>query len=501
MNDKYNKLRTMLRELTSLNYAVRVLHWDRETYMPSGGATSRSDQIALLTGLYHERFTSDELGLLLEDLGSEMDGIDPDSDEARIISVTRRDYDLARKLPPDLVERVSRATSDGLAAWHTAKEAKDYALFAPYLKRNAELNREVAAAYGYKDRPYDAFVNLFEPGMNTAQIETMFDELKAAILPLVREIASRQDMVDASCLHQYYDVETQTRFGLEIAERYGYDMERGGLARSAHPFCMPMGPTDVRITTRVFPDALEEGLLSTLHESGHAMYEQGVSPSLAGTTLSEGASSGVHESQSRLWENLVGRGRPFQDYLFPRLQETFPQQLGNVDIETFYRAINKVKPSLIRTSADEVTYSLHVMLRFELENEMLEDRVDISQLNKVWDDRMEQYLGVRPSNDAEGVLQDMHWSGAGEYFFPSYTLGNLIGAQVFKQAHKELRDLDGQISRGEFADLLGWLRTNIYQHGRKFTSNELMQRITGSPVGTKAWINYAQDKFSEIYGL
>ena len=499
--EKYTQLRAKLAEIINLEHAVRLLNWDRETYMPPGGAAGRSDQIALLTGLHHERLTADELGHLLEDLSAGMDGLDPDSDEARIIRVSKRDYDRERKLPKELVEQISRATSDGLVAWHKAKEAKDFSQFAPSLARDAALKRQVAAAYGYADRPYDAFVDLFEPGMTTAQLDTIFSELKAAIVPLVREIAKRQEMVDDSCLRGQFDPDTQQRFGLEIAKRYGYDVSRGGLALTAHPFCMPMGPGDVRITTRVSPNRLDECLLSTLHESGHAMYEQGISTALAGTPVCQGASAGVHESQSRLWENLVGRSRPFQDYLFPRLQQTFPDELGGVDIETFYRAINKVQPSLIRTAADEVTYNLHIMLRFELENEMLEDRVDISNLDKIWNDRMQQYLGVTPQDDSEGVLQDIHWSFAGNYGFPGYTLGNLIGAQVFRQARKELPDLDGQTSRGEFADLLAWLQTNIYRHGRKFTSNELMQRITGEPVGTQAWIDYVRNKFSAIYGL
>jgi carboxypeptidase Taq len=499
--EKYTQLRAKLAEITSLENTVRLLSWDRETYMPPGGAAGRSDQLALLNGLHHDRLTSDDLGSLLEDLSAGMDGVNPDGDEARIVKVMKRDFDRERRLPKELVEEVSRAGSDGLTAWHKAREAKDFSLFAPSLARNAALNRQLADAYGYADRPYDAFVDGFEPGMTTAQLDTIFSELKAAIVPLVREIARRQDMVDDSCLSGDFDSDTQQRFGLEIAERYGYDVERGGLALTAHPFCMPMGPGDVRITTRVAPDRLDECLLSTLHESGHGMYEQGISAALASTPVGHGASAGVHESQSRLWENLVGRSRPFQDYLFPRLQQTFPDQLGSVDIETFYRAINKVQPSLIRTAADEVTYNLHIMLRFELENEMLEDRVDINNLDKIWNERMQQYLGVIPQNDAEGVLQDIHWSIAGNYGFPGYTLGNLIGAQVFRAARKTLPDLDGQISRGEFAGLLAWLQTNIYQHGRKFTSNELMQRITGEPVGTQAWIDYVQGKFSAIYGL
>ena len=499
--EKLTKLKGLLAEANYMDRAVRVLAWDRETYLPEGGAESRANQLATLARMLHAASTSDEIGRLLEDLTSEESDLDPDSDEARLLLVEKRDYEMARKLPAELVEEVSRAGSEGLVAWHHAKEAKDYSLFVDALKRNAEVNRRVADAYGYADRPYDAFVQIFESGMTTAQLDTIFSELKEAIVPLVREIASRKDAVDDSCLKQYYDEEKQLRFGLEIAERFGYDLKRGRLDQSAHPFTMPVAVGDVRITTRILPNQLDDGLLSTLHEAGHAMYEQGVDPAFEGTPLSGGTSAGVHESQSRLWENLVGRSRPFQDFLFPRLQSTFPDQLGKLDVEAFYRAINKVQPSLVRTAADEVTYNLHIMLRYELENEMLEDKVDIGKLDTIWKERMEQYLGVVPQDDAEGVLQDIHWSTPGEYVFPGYTLGNMIGAQLFRRIRAEIPDLDGQMASGEFGQLLEWLRSNVYHHGRKFTSNELMQRITGEPVGTAAWIAYARDKFSAIYGI
>jgi len=501
MSEKYDQLRARLSELSDIAQATAVLYWDRETHMPAGGAEYRANQLATLTKIYHARFTSDEMGRLLHDVASEQDGMDPDSDEVRIVQVTQRDYDAECKLPEKLVEEVSRASSAGLTAWHHAKTASDFAMFAPYLQRNAELTRQVAQALGYDDRPYDAFLNLYEPGITTRQLEGIFSDLKEAIVPLVRQIADKQDAVDDSCLHQHFDPDEQLRFSLQIAEAIGYDLNRGRLDKSAHPFATSFGVDDVRITTRVYPNFLNACLFAVMHESGHAMYEQGVSKSLAGTPLSQGASGGVHESQSRLWENLVGRSRPFQDYLFPRLQETFPSQLGDLDIEAFYRAINKVHPSLIRVEADEVTYNLHILLRFELENEMLEDRVDITRLDQIWHERMEQYLGITPPNAAEGVLQDIHWSSAGAYFFPSYTLGNIIGAQLFRQAHKEMPDLDGQLSRGEFSNLLGWLQTNLYQYGRKFTPNELVQRITGEPVGTGAWIDYVRNKFSAIYEL
>lgn len=501
MNEKYERLKTLLAEVRDIERALAVLWWDRQTHMPPGGGEERSNQVATISKIHHAKFTSDEIGKLLHELSSQTTDMDPDSDEARIIKVTKHDYEMECKLPEKLVEETSRASSAGLEAWHKAKAAKSFSMFAPFLQRNAELTREVAAAYGYEDRPYDAFLNIAEPGITTAQLETIFSELREAIVPMVRDIASKQEAVDDSCLHQQFEEEKQLQVSLSIAEKYGYDLNRGRLDKTAHPFATSFGLGDVRITTRVYPNFLNACLFATLHESGHAMYEQGISPTLSRTPLGHGASGGMHESQSRLWENLVGRSRPFQDYLFPRLQETFPQQLGSVDIETFYRAINKVHPSLIRVEADEVTYNLHIMLRFELETEMLEDRVDISKMDQVWHERMERYLGIVPEDDSVGVLQDIHWSAAGFYAFPSYTLGNIIGAQLFKQAHINLPNLNEQISKGEFADLFNWLNTNLYQHGRKFTPNELSQRITGEPVGTSAWIEYARGKFTELYGL
>jgi carboxypeptidase Taq len=502
MNEKYQQLKTILAEITDLQKVLQLLSWDRETIMPPGGAEWRARQLATITRLQHARFASDELGQLLDHLLAESADLDPDSDEARIIKVTKRDYDYECKLSAELVEAISHASSEGLLAWRKAKEAKDFPAFAPYLKRNFELNREVAEAWGYDDRPYDAFVGRWEPGITTAQLATIFSELKEAIVPMVREIAPKQDSIDDSCLHQRYDEAEQVRVSSQIIERFGYDFNRGRIDRSPHPFATSFGRGDVRITTRVYPDFLNMCLFATMHESGHAMYEQNVGPSLDGTLVSRGASGGVHESQSRLWENLVGRSHPFQDFLFPRLQEAFPSQLGSIDKEGFYRAINKVHPSLIRVTADEVTYNLHILLRFELENDMLEERVDISDLSDLWRERMQQYLGVAPDNDADGPLQDIHWSWAGRIgTFPGYTLGNIIGAQLFEKAHKDIPDLDARISRGEFVGLLDWLKTNLYQHGRKFTPNELLVRITGEPVGTAAWIRYARHKFGDIYGL
>lgn len=501
MSEKFEKLKALLADVTAIRQATSLLMWDFETQMPPGGAEARGKQLGVMARIEHEHFTADEIGSLLDDLAGEMKGADPDSDEARLITVTKREYDRIRKLPSSLVEEQMRASSEATTVWQKAKQNSDFKLFAPYLKRNTELTRKMAEALGHSGRPYDAFVDYFEPGMDSTQLDAIFADLKSTIVPMVQAIAERQDDVDDSILHQQYDPDTQLRVSLEIAQQYGYDLTRGRMDKSAHPFCQSIGSDDVRITTRVWPDFLNACLFAVLHESGHAMYEQGSGKNLAGTPLEGGTSAGVHESQSRLWENLVGRSRPMQDFLFPRLQKAFPAQLGNSDVETFYRAINKVSPSFIRVEADEVSYNLHILMRYELENEMLEDRVDLDKLDEIWVERFRQYFGVAPKTAAEGVLQDIHWAWGGPYIFPSYTIGNVIGAQLFAQAHKEMPDLDDEISKGEFSNLLHWLQTNVYRHGRKFNANELTQRITGEPVNTRAWTEYVRGKYAPIYGL
>ncbi|HEY0069680.1 MAG TPA: carboxypeptidase M32 [Chloroflexia bacterium] len=501
MSEKMDRLKAILAESVALTQALGLLSWDRETYMPEGAAEARGQQLGVLAKIQHEMFTSAEVGTLLEALSAETADLDPDSDEARLIKVTKRDYEQFSKVPSSLVQEMQQGTAEGITAWHHAKQEQDFKLFAPALKRNNDISRRLADALGYEERPYDAFVNIFEPGMSTAQLETIFSELKEAIVPLVREIVKHQDAVDDSFLFQHYDKQTQLDFSMTMAKQYGYDTHRGRLDLTAHPFMQSMSRDDVRITTRVLPNFLNACLFAVLHETGHALYEQGVSPDLNFTTLAGGTSAGVHESQSRLWENLVGRSRPFQDFLFPRLQETYPQQLGNVDVERFYRAVNKVYPSYIRVEADEVTYNLHVLLRFELESAMLEGRIDIDTLEEAWNDKMQEYLGIVPSNPVEGVLQDIHWAWGQGYSFPGYTVGNVVGAQLFAQAHKDMPDLNDQIARGEFSNLLHWLQTNVYQHGRKFDANELAQRITGEPVSTRAWREYVTTKFPKIYGF
>lgn len=499
--DKLQRLKDILAEVTDLTRAAALLEWDQETYMPPGGVVARADQISTLQRLAHVRFTSEEVKWLLEALENDASKWDYDSDEASLIRVTRREYDEAVKLPPELVAEVARAGSIAQPAWQKARKDENFSVFAPYLEKNVELNRRVADALGYEDRPYDALINRTEPGMKTADLEAIFAELKRAIVPLISDIARHSDAVDDQVLYRGFDPDLQLSYGVQVIKKLGFDFERGRQDISAHPFETAFSPGDVRITTRVSRDFFNECFFGLVHESGHAMYEQGQSQSLERTPLCGGASPGVHESQSRLWENLVARSLPFWRHIFPSLRNTFPEPLRGVDVESFYRAVNKSYPSLIRVEADEVTYNLHILLRFELENEMLEGTLKVKDLPDAWNSRVKSYFGLNVPNDREGALQDIHWSYVSFGIFPGYTIGNLIGAQLMQKIRSEIRDLDAQIENGQFAALLAWLRRNVHRHGRKFTPNELMERATGRPLTAAPWIAYVQRKYGALYGL
>jgi carboxypeptidase Taq len=501
MSDSLDRLKAILAEVTDLSRAAALLEWDQETYMPPGGVAGRSDQLSTLLRLSHVRFTADEVGHLLSELEDETSDRPFDSYEASLVRVTRREYEHERKLPPDLVAEAARASSAARPMWEKARREADFKIFAPALEKNVELNRQIADALGYAERPYDALLDRYEPGLTTDQLETIFAELKKAIVPLVADIARHADAVDDRVLYRGFEPAVQLRYALDLVAKLGYDLERGRQDISTHPFSTAFGPGDVRITTRVSRDFFNECLFGSIHESGHAMYNQGIGDDIDRTPLWGGASPGVHESQSRLWENLVGRSHPFWKHFFPSLQSAFPEQLRGVDDEAFFRAVNRSYPSLIRVEADEVTYNLHVLLRFELENEMLEGKLKVKDLPEAWNARVKSYLGINVPSDREGALQDIHWSYVGFGVFPGYTLGNLIGAQLMEKIRVDIKELDGQIEAGQFAPLLGWLRRNVHRHGRKFTPNELLERATGKPLTAKPWIAYVQKKFGALYGI
>jgi len=501
MEEILQKLKARLGEIHDLERAAAVLEWDQQTFMPSGGAEARAEQSATLRETAHRRFVADEIGAALETLRGPADSWNYDSDEASLVRVVSRDYEKARKIPPELVAEIARVSAMAYEAWVKARQQSEFSIFQPHLERILGLNIRLAEALGYQDRIYDPLLDQFEPEAKTEQVAALFAELKAGLVPLVAAISERLDAVDDAVLHRWTNPDAQWAFGLQVIKDFGFDFDRGRQDKSVHPFTTSFSIGDVRLTTRVDPDYFPTALFGSLHECGHGLYEQGLAPELERTPLADGASLGIHESQSRLWENLVGRSRAFVSYYFPQLQQAFPEQMGDCDSETFYRAVNRVEPSLIRVEADEVTYNLHIMLRFELENEMLEGKVAVADLPEAWNAKMRDYLGIVPPNDALGVLQDIHWSGGTFGYFPTYTLGTVMSVQFFDQAKLEMPGLEEQIAAGEFGGLREWLTANIYRHGRKLTPAELVRRVTGGDLTVTDYLRYISNKFSEIYGL
>jgi len=494
-------LKQRLQAIDDLHRAEAVLGWDQATYMPPGGAEARGRQLALLSRLGHERMTDPAIGRLLDSIAPWAEAQGFDSDVAALVRVTRRDYERATRVPSAFVHRLSEHTATTYHVWEGARPANDFAAVRPLLETTVLLSRELAGFYPGYAHPYDALIDLAEDGMTVQAVRTLFTELRGGLVPLIEAIRAREE-ADDSCLTGDFPEGAQQAFGESVIRAFGYDYTRGRQDKTAHPFMTKLGRGDVRITTRYRDDGLSDGLFSTLHEAGHAMYEQGVDDALEGTPLFRGTTSGVHESQSRLWENLVGRSLPFWRHWYAPLQAAFPGALAGVGLDTFYRAINKVAPSLVRTEADEVTYNLHVMLRFDLELAMLEGTLAVADLPEAWRARIQSDLGVAPSDDRDGALQDVHWyGGIVGGAFQSYTLGNIMSAQFFAAARRALPDLDAQIGAGTFGPLRHWLTEHIYRHGRKFTAPEIVQRATGEPLSIAPYLAYLNTKYGALYRL
>ncbi|HEX6510573.1 MAG TPA: carboxypeptidase M32 [Chloroflexota bacterium] len=501
MGQQLERLKERLTETTNINRANAVLSWDQHTKMPPGGAPARAEQMATLARISHDLFTSKETGELLRGAAEETADLPYDSDDASLVRVAQRDYERLTKLPTELVAELRRHGAISHEVWAKARQEDDFAAFAPNLAKTIELSRRVAECLGYEDHPYDALLDQFEPGMKTRQVEAIFAELRDGLVPLVAAIAERGRAVDDAVLHQPFDEAAQEAFSVMAVERFGYDFSRGRLDRTVHPFATNFSVNDVRITTRYEPDFLNPALFGTMHEAGHAMYEQGVSQDLEGTPLARGASLGVHESQSRMWENVVGRGRAFWQHFYPQLQEIFPTQLGSTPLDDFYAAINAVHPSFIRVEADEVTYNLHIMVRFELELALLDGSLSVADAPGAWNDRMQETLGLTPPSDALGILQDVHWSSGLLGYFPTYTLGNILSIQLYEAACRARPTIPDELGTGEFDGLREWLTQQVYRHGRKYEPNELIERATGEPLQSRSYLAYLTEKFSKIYDL
>jgi carboxypeptidase Taq len=500
MSEKLEKLKELLGEVGDIGRATAVLGWDQQVNMPPGGGEARGQQLATLGKIAQEKFISDEVGRLIEDLKAEFAGANPESDEVAMIRVVARDYDKAKRVPPEFVAEQAVVSAKAFEAWVEARRKSDFSIFQPHLEKNLDLVKKFISFFPPADHPYDTLLDGFEPGMKTADVKAIFNALRPKQVALIKAIAGKKQVKD-DFLHKKYNEKKMIDFGVDVITRYGYDWNRGRQDKAPHPFETTFGWGDVRITTRFEADNPMATLFSTMHESGHAMYEQGQNPAYERTPLFGGTSLAVHESQSRMWENLVGRSLPFWEHFFPALKKTFPAQLDGVGLKAFYKAINKVEPSFIRVNADEATYNMHIMLRLELEIAMVEGAVDIKDLPAIWNEKMREYLGITPPNDAKGVLQDVHWSYGAVGYFSTYALGNLVSAQLWERINKDIKNLDDQIRKGDFSALLGWLREKVHKHGQKYEPQVLVEKVTGSKINSDAYVRYLTKKYSEIYGL
>ena len=500
MEKEFAQFKKIITEVTDLAHAEAVLGWDQQVYMPRGGAEDRGNISETLASLVHQKFTSAEVGELLEKLKPYAQTLDPDADDACLIKLVAREYEKNTKVPIEWVAEFARETTVAQMAWENAREKDDFEIFRPRLEKLVEMRREYVTFFKPYDHVYDVLLDHFEAGMKTVDVKNIFDALRPQQVALLKEIAAKP-AIDDAFMHVPYEEQGQWDFGVDVITRFGFDWNHGRQDKSVHPFTTSFGVGDVRITTRFDPERAASALFSTMHEAGHAMYEQGISRTLSRTPLADGASMAIHESQSRMWENLVGRSKAFWKFFYPMLQQKFPQQLKGISLEQYYRGINKVEPSLIRVEADEATYNLHIMLRLELEIALMEGSIQVVDLPALWNQKMADYLGVVPTNNREGVLQDVHWSGGMFGYFPTYALGNLVSAQLWEKINESIPNLEDQISQGKFDELLEWLRTNIHQHGAKFEPQVLLKKVTGSGITPEPYMRYLRDKYSEIYNL
>ena len=501
MEEKLKELKQRLQEINDLDMIGAVLNWDQSTYMPPGGAPARGRQMALVSRLSQEKFIDPAVGKLLDDLEPYADRLPDDSDEARLIRVTRREYERATKVPPEFLAQFNAHGSESYQVWIKARPENNFAAVRPYLEKTLELSRQYANFFPGYEHIIDPMIDMGDYGMKAASVRAVFADLRAELVPLVQAITA-QEPADDRCLKQHFPEADQLAFAVDVIKAFGYDFERGRQDKTHHPFMTKFAFDDVRITTRVKENDLGDGMFSTFHEAGHALYELNINRAYEGTPLGGGTSSGVHESSSRMWENIVGRSKPFWSHYYPKLQAVFPEQLKDVPQDTFYRAINKVQPSLIRTDADEVTYNLHVMIRFDLEMDLLEGKLAIKDLPEAWHARYESDLGLRAPSDVNGVLQDVHWYfGLIGGMFQGYTLGNIINGTWYATALESHPEIPADFAAGKFDTLRNWLTENVYQYGSKYTTNELLERVTGRPLNIEPYIRYLKTKYGELYEL
>ncbi len=501
MSDAYTKLLHRVQEASLLGSCAEVLGWDERTYMPHKGSAHRAEQMALLARMTHEMLTHPEIGHLLDKVERSERVKDPASPSAANVREIRRNFDRATKLPKELVEEIARVTARAQQVWQEARAANDFSSFEPFLAKIVKLKREEAAAIGYESVPYDALLDHYEPGVVTAEVAAIFRELRAALVPLVSEIGASGRQPRREIIERDYPVDRQRMFGEACAAAIGFDFGGGRLDVTVHPFCSGMGPGDCRITTRFNPRRFNDAFFGILHEAGHGIYDQGLDPEAFGTPLGSAVSLGIHESQSRLWENQVGRSRAFWEHFFPLARNVFWDALQDATLDDFVFAINEVQPSFIRVEADEATYNMHIILRFELEQALVTGDLAPADVPAAWNEKFEQFFLLKPPTHALGCLQDIHWSMGGIGYFPTYTLGNLYAAQFMEKARADLGDLDADFRRGEFGRLKGWLNEKVHRPGQQFRAGELCRRVTGQPLSCRPLLAYLRNKYSGLYGL
>ncbi|HVT87485.1 MAG TPA: carboxypeptidase M32 [Tepidisphaeraceae bacterium] len=498
----YEQLTKEVREISLMDSIGSLLGWDQETYLPTKGTTNRAEQQALLARMSHERFTAPRIGELLSTSQAGDLACDAESDSAANIREIKRLYERANKIPAALVEELSRTAVHAQAAWVVAKSRSEFKTFQPWLDKMLKLKREEAQCVGYASNPYDALLDVYEPGETAAGVQKLFDSFRNRLVDLTRRIVESGRKAPVELLERTYPIAMQEKLAREAAREVGFDFEAGRLDLTIHPFCCTIGPSDVRITTRYDERNFADGFFSVLHETGHALYEQGLpKKEYFGLPLGEAISLGIHESQSRMWENLVGRSAAFWDYFFPKVQGGFGNVVSVLSKGDWLFAINDVRPSLIRTEADQTTYNLHVMVRFELEQAMLCGQFEAADVPAAWNEKIKSYLGLTVPDDAHGCLQDVHWSHGSLGYFPIYAMGNLYAAQFFEQARKDVGDLDAMFAKGEFAPLLSWLREKIHRHGKRYSARTLLKRVTGQDLNADAFMRHLETNARNYYGV
>ncbi|MFZ5351208.1 MAG: carboxypeptidase M32 [Bacillota bacterium] len=501
LDNMIKDFKEFIKTIKQYNDAIGILYWDLRTGAPKKGVPERAEVIGMLSTEVFKMSTSKQMEEYLEyfsssEINDKLDGI-----MRALTAEYKKEFDRFKKIPQEMYKEYVVLTSEAESVWEEAKNSNDFAMFSPYLEKIVKFNIDFIDIWGYKDNKYNTLLDYYEPGMTVEKLDKIFKHLREKIVPLVLKIKDSEYQPDDSVFKKHFDIKKQEEFSIYILEKMGYDFEAGRLDESEHPFTMGITPGDVRITTHYYPNLFSSALFSSIHEGGHALYEQNISMDLSGTVLCTGTSMGIHESQSRFWENIIGRSYNFWKCYYKELLKVFPEQFEGISLEQFYNAINKVEPSLIRVEADELTYNLHVMIRYEIEKALINQQIKVENLPQIWNEKMEEYLGVVPPDDAKGVLQDVHWSGGSFGYFPSYTLGNIYSAQLYNAIRRDMPDFDEHISSGDMLKIKEWLVEKVHKHGKLLTPEEILRTVTGEEINPEYLVEYLENKYKAIYKL